>query len=420
MIQRNTMKLWQMLVLAGLSLAIVISMFLPVVSIRGTKVMKTIQDAAMQMIDEKTFGLGSLLGGSNLKNDESMKKAADEFDETIEKAEEKMGIHFSSLSGIGFITMDTNALLLGEKDYEADDLEKVQDEEIFRKIKGAFTTFKILLAIVYFGAIVILTLTLLGFFLKWSKYIMSIISSVFGLAVLIIFAVFRWGIPSKLASFNGDVTDTFESVLDGTGMGFLGGSAEIVEMAVKSFWKAIVGMGVMTCFILGILLLVMGIVTCIVGKASVVSGGYSPISVDPVSVFPPVDPAPFPEVPPVFISPQPEPQPVAPAKPLKPKSGRVKCTQGVALGQGFKLPEDRKVIIGKSPQNATLVIHDQHISNVHCSIRYREETDSYIVKDHSTNGTFVHGVRLAKDVAMEYPAGTVLSLADGTNKVTLG
>ena len=90
------------------------------------------------------------------------------------------------------------------------------------------------------------------------------------------------------------------------------------------------------------------------------------------------------------------------------------------MGQGYKLPADRKVIVGKSPQNATLVIHDPHVSNIHCSIRYRAETNSYIIKDHSTNGTFVNGIRLGKEVAVEYPAGTVLSLADGANKITLG
>ena len=364
-------------------------------------------------------GLGSL-AGSYLKDDESMKKAADELDETVEKEEEKIGIHFSSMSGIGFITMDTNALLLRDKDYEADDLEQVADNQDFNKVKSAFSTYKILFAIVYFGAIVILALLLLGFFLKWSKYIMAIISSGFGLIMSVVFAIYRWGIPMKLLKYTGDLGDAIENGWDKYGVGGLFNSTDMAEEVIKTYWKAIMGMGVMTCFILGILLLAMGIVTCVVGKASVVSGGYSSMSVDTVSAFPPVDPVPFPAVPPVFIAPQPEPQPVVSVKPPKPNSGRVKCTQGVALGQGFKLPEDRKVIIGKSPQNATLVIHDQHISNVHCSIRYREETDSYIVKDHSTNGTFVHGVRLAKDVAMEYPAGTVLSLSDGTNKVTLG
>lgn len=120
-----------------------------------------------------------------------------------------------------------------------------------------------------------------------------------------------------------------------------------------------------------------------------------------------------------FIVPEPTPVP-APA-PLKQKAmGSVRCTEGVAKGQGFRLPEERKVVVGKSPQRATLVINNPHISNVHCSIRYHVDKNIYIVKDHSTNGTFVSGVRLQREVAVECPAGTVLSLADGENKITLG
>lgn len=100
--------------------------------------------------------------------------------------------------------------------------------------------------------------------------------------------------------------------------------------------------------------------------------------------------------------------------------GKVLCTKGVAVGQGFKLPVDRKVIVGKSPSKANLVINNQNVSNIHCSIRYNAARNTYIVKDHSTNGTFVNGVRMAKEVPMEYPAGTILSLADGTNQITLG
>ncbi|MCM1245138.1 MAG: FHA domain-containing protein [Roseburia sp.] len=365
------------------------------------------------MIDKEASGLEGILDADGWDDEES-KKQAEEFDEIIEKGEDQTGINLSSLSGIEFISMDTNALFIGNKDYDKESLEKIKDDEDVSKIKTAIVTYKILLAIVYFGAIVILVLTLLSFFLKWGKYIMAIISSGFGLIVSIIFAICRWGIPAKIVDYSSGVTDEAMTEFGKMGIEFFGSGEELIEQGLKLYCKAIIGMGVMTCFILGILLLVMGIVTCIVGKAPAVY--IDPIP-DPGPIFPPLDPPPvFSPFPPV----KPEPKPIVKPEPPKPKYGRVKCTQGIAVGQGFKLPEDRKVIVGKSPQNATLVIHDQHISNVHCSIRYCAETDSYIVTDHSTNGTFVHGVRLAKDIKMEYPAGTVLSLADGSNKITLG
>lgn len=100
--------------------------------------------------------------------------------------------------------------------------------------------------------------------------------------------------------------------------------------------------------------------------------------------------------------------------------GQVRCTKGVAAGQGFSLPEDRKVVVGKSSQSANMVLAHPNVSKIHCSIRFKAATNSYIVKDHSLNGTFVNGVRLQKDAPMELPAGTTLTLADGSNEIKLG
>ncbi len=77
-------------------------------------------------------------------------------------------------------------------------------------------------------------------------------------------------------------------------------------------------------------------------------------------------------------------------------------------------------MVGRNERNANLIINYPKISNVHCSIRYVAAANTYIVKDHSTNGTFVNGIRLRKDVGEELPAGSVLQLADGANEITLG
>ena len=116
-------------------------------------------------------------------------------------------------------------------------------------------------------------------------------------------------------------------------------------------------------------------------------------------------------------------QPVAQAQQqVQPAAGmgQVTCTKGVAQGKGFSLPQDRKVVVGRNERNANLIISYPKISNVHCSIRYVAAANTYIVKDHSTNGTFVNGIRLRKDVGEELPAGSVLQLADGANEITLG
>ena len=67
-----------------------------------------------------------------------------------------------------------------------------------------------------------------------------------------------------------------------------------------------------------------------------------------------------------------------------------------------------------------MVITGQYVSGLHCSVRYNAQRNTYIVKDHSSNGTYVNGLKLPKETEMEYPAGTTLVLADGSNKITLG
>lgn len=117
-----------------------------------------------------------------------------------------------------------------------------------------------------------------------------------------------------------------------------------------------------------------------------------------------------------------DPIPVA-KKPKEPKvpMGRIKVTKGVAVGQpGYKFPETNKMIIGKSRQRCNLIVDNPHVSNIHCSVRYNAQRNVYIIKDHSSNGTYVNHVRLAKGVPTEYPAGTIVSLANNDTQITLG
>lgn len=110
-------------------------------------------------------------------------------------------------------------------------------------------------------------------------------------------------------------------------------------------------------------------------------------------------------------------------KQIQPKKqmGRVRVTRGTVVGtNGYRLPETNKIVIGKNPQKCSLILSNPHISNIHCSVRYNAGRNTYIVIDHSSNGTYVNQNRLPKDQAVEYPAGTVLLLASADTQVTLG
>lgn len=136
-------------------------------------------------------------------------------------------------------------------------------------------------------------------------------------------------------------------------------------------------------------------------------------------------PQPMPQPQPVpqpIPRPQPMPQPVPQPTPHPQSStmGQVKCIKGTAAGQGFRLPANTRAVIGKNPSKATLVINESYVSNVHCTIQYNAGNNTYIVTDHSTNGTFANGIRLQKEVPVAYPAGTVLMLVNSNIEIKLG
>ena len=157
---------------------------------------------------------------------------------------------------------------------------------------------------------------------------------------------------------------------------------------------------------------------------------YDPYTGDPIYEGSPlaeaIAPPPMPE-PPVSepeIAPPPMPVPPAPKAETKaadePRMGTVRAIAGVADGQGFRLPETNIIIVGTDSDRATWVINDDRISGEHCSIRYKSSEDVYTVTDSSENGTFTDDTRLEKGIPTTLVAGTVLSLADGTNQIKLG
>lgn len=101
--------------------------------------------------------------------------------------------------------------------------------------------------------------------------------------------------------------------------------------------------------------------------------------------------------------------------------GSVRVFEGQVKGtRGYRLPDGYKIVVGKNSYNASLVLSNPHISDVHCSIRYNEQSDTYIVRDHSLNGTFSGGQRLPKKEPVQFRSGAVLSLANGAAKIILG
>lgn len=70
-----------------------------------------------------------------------------------------------------------------------------------------------------------------------------------------------------------------------------------------------------------------------------------------------------------------------------------------------------EIILGRDVRNCHLVFQNEHVSRVHCGIRFDSAAFTYLVTDYSTNGTYVKGgLRLEKGQPVPCRPGTVLVL----------
>lgn len=419
--QKKTMRLWQMIVILLLSVVMLVTMFVPAFKIDG----EAIVGAAEKVVEDELT--------EEQKNSEeysaALQMSKEEMDKSIEELENNYGITISKISAFNIMTHSLSKLLAGDS-ATSEDEQEIASSEIGTALQGKYNFLRIMLWVVYALDLIVLIVTLLGFLLKISKFIPLIISTLYGLLAAILFGYLRFfllkSIGKKLGTFI--VSIPF----------FFGVDSSLMLENLPSIMTAFYSVAFLIAFIVALLMLFASVLFMFIGNSVEaqeeedwedeeeysVSGGYVPpapmdkglsqmhtmqgenhffgggadnIPTEPVQV-----------------------EKRNPVRAAKQPMGQVRCTKGDARGAGYALPQDRKVIVGKSPQNANLVINNQNVSNIHCSIRYNAATNTYLVKDHSMNGTFVNGIRLQKDVAMEFPAGTVLSLADGSNEITLG
>ncbi len=426
--KQKTMKLWQMIIVTVVSLVLVITMFLPAFQING--------DVFGDMVKVVT--------GNNILGDlaesligDSIEEEKEKFDEEIKEYEEEHHVKISKISPFAIMTHSFSKLVLGDQITE-EEMEDAENEEPFASIQKKYSILRFFLWAVYIGAAIIILITILGFLLKWNKMIPLIISTVYGVIGAIAFGYLRFFLIRAVVKKAGG------SIMDELGANFGGlGSEKTLSVTVKML-SCFYSVAFLIAFIAALCLILVSVLSMFLGKSEEISEphieessgwdyyGNTPqpdensiqggSAEDGYSQFPnplekeiPVTESGF-QAPPVPKQVSVPERPPVMAAPM----GQVKCTKGVMAGQGFMLPQDRKVIVGKNPQKANLVINNPRVSNIHCSIRYNPVGNKYIVKDHSTNGTFVNGSRLQKDTPQEYPAGTVLSLADGSNEITLG
>lgn len=87
---------------------------------------------------------------------------------------------------------------------------------------------------------------------------------------------------------------------------------------------------------------------------------------------------------------------------------------GTYRGRRVTLDAGKSVVIGRDSISADIVVRGDKISRKHCIISYNAKTQTYQVRDVSTNGVWANGKRLNTGKSYTMSAGAVLKLADGS------
>ena len=95
---------------------------------------------------------------------------------------------------------------------------------------------------------------------------------------------------------------------------------------------------------------------------------------------------------------------------------------GMYAGQDIPMAPNDDLVIGRDASFSNIII-DQNadkVSRKHCIVRYDSGRNTYIVTDHSTNGTFIDGGnRLLANMPTPLTRGTVIALGSRENRFKL-
>ena len=92
-------------------------------------------------------------------------------------------------------------------------------------------------------------------------------------------------------------------------------------------------------------------------------------------------------------------------------AGKLTGISGHFAGNVFSLRDGCEITIGRSAETADVVYgsYDNTISRSHCTVSYDGKSDTYIVTDHSTKGTYsAEGIRFPLEQKVKAAPGTLL------------
>lgn len=91
-----------------------------------------------------------------------------------------------------------------------------------------------------------------------------------------------------------------------------------------------------------------------------------------------------------------------------PSPGKLVITRGIGKGHEFRLSQ-KIVKFGRDPHLSEYTLDDKFVSGLHFSI-HREQTQFYVVDEHSRNGTFVNGTRISTGKRVSLPPEAIIEV----------
>lgn len=414
--EKRRILLWQMIVMAVLPLTIFISAFFVRINVNPLNIAGMYEDfaeSALEQASDALGGLGDLGELAGLGGD-----YADEYKSYIEEAKNQLEESMKEdLTFTGWETVFPTDRMIMEKILrvtgETEDLEPERFEKLYEEVQGEESTQKLFSEIkdflgymrigfllLYILAAVVAVMAVIWFFCKLdgiALVITNLIVSIGGTAVTAI-GIFTTG---------GNAAAAFEQAIGSAGQ--LGSFADMVagtiewEKPMRMFGIAINmtfgGIGCMIiCAVMMLFAIYMMVDYFVLAKKRVVSQANTVVS-GPVSGQ--------------YAN--------AAMSPVGYESGKITVCSGEFAGAEMEIREGEEIILGRDPSLCHLVFTDSKISRKHCGVRYNPQTNTYMVKNYSMNGTrFASGQMVSSDVFVEVVPGNIIELADGREEVVLG
>lgn len=103
------------------------------------------------------------------------------------------------------------------------------------------------------------------------------------------------------------------------------------------------------------------------------------------------------------------------------KSGKITFLSGELVGAAVEISPGDSIVIGKDASQVSVVVpyKYQKVSRVHCRIAFDKDNQRMCITDYSTNGTFVNGEKIEKNIAVWIKSGSTVELSKNGFKLVV-